>query len=248
MTEAILRVRVIGESGAPVLDEDAMLATTKALSDPGDARVVLITHPGKNFCLGGDVVAFAGADEPGRFVYDIAGVLHDTVRALTNSPLPVVAAVQGWAAGAGMSIACAADITVGGASTQFRAAYPGIGFTPDGGMTWHLPRVVGRGRALDLMLTNRAMSAQEALAAGLLSRVVPDGDVQSEAEAIAAVLATSSTSALGGIKRLVAEGALGSLDATLDAEQASISACADSADGKEGVRAFLERRTPDFGP
>jgi 2-(1,2-epoxy-1,2-dihydrophenyl)acetyl-CoA isomerase len=99
MTEAILRVRVIGESGAPVLDEDAMLATTKALSDPGDARVVLITHPGKNFCLGGDVAAFGGADEPGRFVYDIAGVLHDTVRVLTNSPLPVVAAVRIQASG-----------------------------------------------------------------------------------------------------------------------------------------------------
>ncbi len=248
MTEAILRVRVIGESGAPVLEEDALRATAEAVRDPGDARVVLITHPGKNFCLGGDVTQFAGADEPGRHVYDIAGVLHDTVRALTDSPLPVVAAVQGWAAGAGMSIACAADIAIGGESTQFRAAYPGIGFTPDGGMTWHLPRLIGRGRALDLMLTNRPMSAQEALAAGLLSRVVPDEDVQSEAESIAQALATSSTGALAGIKRLVAEGYLGSLDATLDAEQASISARADSDDGKEGVRAFVERRTPTFGP
>ncbi len=247
MSEAILQVRVIGESGAPVLDEDSLLATTKALSDPGDARVVLITHPGTNFCLGGDVTQFAGADEPGRYVYDIAGVLHDTVRALTNSPLPVVAAVQGWAAGAGMSIVCAADVAIGGASTQFRAAYPGLGFTPDGGMTWHLPRIVGRARALDLMLTNRAMPAQEALAAGLLSRVVADEDVQSEAEAIALALAGGSTGALGGIKRLVAEGYLGSLDATLDAEQAAISARADSADGKEGLRAFIERRTPTFG-
>jgi 2-(1,2-epoxy-1,2-dihydrophenyl)acetyl-CoA isomerase len=247
MSDAILRVRVIGESGAPVLDEDAVVATTKALSDPGDARVVLITHPGKNFCLGGDVTQFAGADEPGRFVFHIAGVLHEAIRALTGSELPVVAAVQGWAAGAGMSVACAADIVVAGTSTQFRAAYPAIGFTPDGGMSWHLPRIVGRARALDLLLTNRPMSADEALAAGLVSKVVPDEDVQDEAAAIAQSLASSATGALGGIKRLVGQGLVTTLDAALDAEQASISARADSAEGREGVRAFVERRAPVFG-
>jgi 2-(1,2-epoxy-1,2-dihydrophenyl)acetyl-CoA isomerase len=245
MTDAILRVRVIGESGAPVLDEDALVTTTKAVREQ-NARVVLISHPGKNFCLGGDVTQFAGADEPGRFVYDIAGVLHETIRALTSSPLPVVAAIQGWAAGAGMSVACAADIVVAGESTQFRAAYPAIGFTPDGGMTWHLPRIVGRARALDLILTNRPMSAQEALAAGLVSKVVADDAVQSEADAIAQALARSSHGALAGIKRLVADGLVGSLDDQLDAERASISALADTADGREGVRAFTERRSPHF--
>jgi 2-(1,2-epoxy-1,2-dihydrophenyl)acetyl-CoA isomerase len=248
MGEAILRVRVVAETGAPVLDEGALNATTKAVRDAGaDTRAVLLTHPGKNFCLGGDVTRFAGDDEPGRYVFEIAGVLHETIRALTSSPLPVVAAVQGWAAGAGMSVACAADVVVAGESTQFRAAYPAIGFTPDGGLTWHLPRIVGRARALDLMLTNRPMSAPEALAAGLVSKVVADGEVQAEAEAIARALAAGSSGALAGVKRLVADGLLGSLDTQLDAERASISARADSADGREGVRAFSERRAPDFG-
>jgi 2-(1,2-epoxy-1,2-dihydrophenyl)acetyl-CoA isomerase len=248
MTEAIVRVRVVGESGAPVLDDDALVATTEAVRNAGtDARVVLITHPGKNFCVGGDVTKFAGSDEPGSYVFETAGVLHQTILALTGSPLPVVAAVQGWAAGAGMSVACAADIVVAGESAQFRAAYPGIGFTPDGGMTWHLPRIVGRARALDLMLTNRPMSAQEALAAGLVSKVVPDDAVQTEAAAIAQALAHGASGALAGIKRLVNDGMGASLDAQLGAEQESISAQAASADGREGVRAFTERRSPDFG-
>jgi 2-(1,2-epoxy-1,2-dihydrophenyl)acetyl-CoA isomerase len=246
-TSGILRIALVAPSGAPVLSADAADDAVARIEAAGPSvKAILLTHPGKNFCVGGDVAAFADAEQPGVYVGELAGKLHAAIRAIAAAPVPVVAAVQGWAAGAGMSMVAIADIAVAGTGTQFRAAYPSIGFTPDGGMSWSLPRAVGRSRALDIILTNRVVDAREAQAIGLVARVVADDRVQAEAEAIAASFLTGSAPALAGIKRLVNDGLHRNLPEQLDAESASIVARADSADGREGTRAFVDRRPPVF--
>ena len=128
----------------------------------------------------------------------LAGELHDLVRALAEVPVPVVAAVRGWAAGAGMSLALAADVAVAGVSTRLRPAYPAIGLSPDGGLTWTLPRAVGPARARHILLTDRVIAADEALALGLVAVVVPDDDVAAEAQALAQRLATARSARWAG--------------------------------------------------
>ena len=135
---------------------------------------VLLRAEGANFCVGGDVRAFAASPAPGEFLGELASVVHDAVLGLVSAAAPVVAAVHGWAAGAGMSLAACADITLAAESARFRSAYSAIGLSPDCGLTWTLPRLVGRARAADLMLTNRAVGAAEAAAIGLVARVVAD--------------------------------------------------------------------------
>ena len=133
----------------------------------------------------------------------LAGELHELVRALVEVPVPVVAAVRGWAAGAGMSLVVAADVAVAGVSTRLRPAYPAIGLSPDGGLTWTLPRAVGAARARHILLTDRVLDADEALALGLVATVVPDDEVVEQALALAQRLADGPTRALGRTKRLL---------------------------------------------
>jgi 2-(1,2-epoxy-1,2-dihydrophenyl)acetyl-CoA isomerase len=161
--------------------------------------------------------------------------------------VPVVAAVHGWAAGAGMSLVLAADVAVAGTSTRLRPAYPAIGLTPDGGMTWTLPRAVGAARARHLLLTDRVLYADEALELGLVATVVTDDAVADEARLLAERLAAGPVHALSRVKRLLRESPDRDLDAQLDAEAVSIARSAAGDEGREGVAAFVERRTPRFG-
>jgi len=212
---------------------------------------VLLVGEGPHFCTGGDVGAFAAAAEgdgdPGPTVRALADELHDLVRALAEAPVPVVAAVHGWAAGAGMSLVLAADVAVAGTSTRLRPAYPAVGLSPDGGLTWTLPRAVGAARARHLLLTDRVLSAAEALELGIVAAVVPDDAVADEVRRLAERLAHGPTAALGRAKRLLREGADRDLDAQLDAEAAAIAESAAGPEGREGVAAFVERRSPRFG-
>jgi 2-(1,2-epoxy-1,2-dihydrophenyl)acetyl-CoA isomerase len=163
-----------------------------------------------------------------------------------DAPVPVVAAVHGWAAGAGMSVALAADIVVAGTSTRLRPAYPAIGFSPDGGMSWLLPRLVGAARARHILLTDRVIGAPQALEWGLVAVVVADQEVHAEAERTAQRLAAGPTRALGRIKRLLGEAEHRDFAAHLDAEASAIAASAADAEGREGVAAFTSRRPPRF--
>jgi 2-(1,2-epoxy-1,2-dihydrophenyl)acetyl-CoA isomerase len=146
-----------------------------------------------------------------------------------------------------MSIALAADVLVAGTSTRLRPAYPGIGLTPDGGLTWTLPRAVGAARARHILLSDRVLYADEAEALGLVAVLVADEAVATEAQALAVRLADGPTRALGRTKRLLQEGALRDLSAQLDAEAAAIAESAAGDEGQEGVAAFRERRPPRFG-
>jgi 2-(1,2-epoxy-1,2-dihydrophenyl)acetyl-CoA isomerase len=206
------------------------------------AGCVLLTSDGPNFCTGGDVRAFGTAPDRGAYVGTVAREFHELIRAIARTQVPVVAAVHGWAAGAGMSLVCACDIAIGGPSTRLRPAYPSIGFSPDGGMSWTLPRIVGMARARDILLTDRVLSGAEAVAAGLLSRLVPDDQIAAEARATAEALANGPTSAYRHIKRLLSTSAHSHLGEHLAAEAESIAACADSPAGRAGVDAFLARR------
>ena len=231
-----------------VLDGAALPEVEAALRgvDPDDTGAVLLVSDGESFCTGGDVRAFAGAADRRGYVHDLAGAFHGAVTAVVGCPVPVVAAVPGWAAGAGMSLVCAVDLAVGGRGTRLRPAYPGIGFSPDGGLTWTLPRIVGAGRAREILLTDRVVEAAEAHALGLLAAVVDDGEVRAEAEAVAHRLAHGPTRALGRIRRLLAASPGAGLVEHLAAEAESIADSAAGAEGTEGLTAFAEKRPPRF--
>jgi len=243
----VLRARVArGRHGT--LDGDALPELAAALEtlDPASVGAVLLVSDGESFCTGGDVRAFADAPDRGAFVGGLATAFHTFLRGVVDCPVPVVAAVTGWAAGAGMSIVCAADLAVGGRGTRMRPAYPGIGFSPDGGMSWTLPRIVGAGRARHILLTDRILDAQTALDLGILATVVDDGEVRAEAEHTAHRLAQGPTVALGRIKRLLGSSPDLPLTAQLDAEAESIAACAAGPEGDEGLAAFTGKRAPSF--
>lgn len=246
--DGVLRVHIAAPGSGSVLDGRAMDDGAAALADL-DPRIgaILLVGGDDNFCGGGDVAAFHAAPDRGAFVHRLAERFHDFVRALASAPVPVVAGVPGWAAGAGMSLVCHTDIAIGGRSTKLRPAYPALGFTPDGGLTWTLPRIVGVRRARDILLTDAVVGSDEANRLGLLTRLVGDEVIASEAERLARTLAAGPTGTVRRTKELLLASAGASLADQLDAETAAITLSADSPDGIEGVDAFVEKRRPAFG-
>ena len=240
----VLRCVIATKANGSTLDVTATreaAAAISALASDDSAGCVLLTSDGPNFCTGGDVTAFAAAQDRSAFVGSMARQFHELIRAIAHTEVPVVAAVHGWAVGAGMSLVCACDVTVGGPSTRLRPAYPSIGFSPDGGMSWTLPRIVGTARARDILLTDRVLAGDEAWRAGLLSRLVPDDQIAAEARTTAETLAAGPASAYRRIKRLLAEAEHDRLDEHLELEAEAIAASADSPAGRAGVDAFAAR-------
>jgi len=220
-----------------------------AIRCEGDAaiRCVLITGNGKLFCAGGDVGSFARAgDKLPDFLREITAYLHAAHSALARMPKPLVVAVNGATAGAGIGLAACGDIVLADPAASFMLAYTGIGMTPDGGTTWLLPRLVGLRRAQELCLTNRKLSAAEAAAIGLITRVTESGKLAEEAGAAAAQLAAGATVALGNTRRLLLESFANPFEAQMELESRAIAAQARTADGREGIASFVEKRKPRF--
>jgi 2-(1,2-epoxy-1,2-dihydrophenyl)acetyl-CoA isomerase len=214
--------------------------------DPA-VRAVLVTGAGPMFCAGGDLKSFVAAEEGiPAFVRKVADTLHRSLAILARMDAPVIAAVNGIAAGAGMSLACHADLAIAAESAKFTMAYTAAGLTPDGSSSYYLTRMIGWRRTAELMLTNRRLSAAEAAEWNLVNRVVPDAELMNEAEKLARTLAAGPTRAYGGVKKLLLASATNELEAQLDLETELIVEMAGSHDGVEGMTAFLEKRAPAF--
>ncbi|MDO9407412.1 enoyl-CoA hydratase/isomerase family protein [Patulibacter sp.] len=234
-----------GNAIDPVLARELREAA-EGLAARDDVRAVLLRAEGKMFCVGGDVGFFASAPDRHAALHALAGDLHDGIRALVALDVPIVAAVQGAAAGAGMSLACAADVVIAGPAASFTVAYTAVGLSPDGGQSWTLPRLVGVRRAADMMLRNTRVKADEALRIGLVTEVVAQDALLERTTTVAHELAAGPTGALAATRRLLRASATATLDEQLDAERESIAVRGATAEAGEGIAAFLQRRPADF--
>jgi len=210
-------------------------------------RCVVITGEGRGFSAGQDLTEFR---ERGLEQLDVGEHLRSgynrLIAAVVELPKPVVAGVNGVAAGAGLSLACACDIRLASDAARFLQAFVKIGLVPDSGSTWLLPRVVGHAKALELSITGEQIDAAEALRIGLVNRVAQADQFPKELETLAQALAAGATRAIGTTKELLAEGARGSLSEALEREAATQAEAARSPDFLEGVQAFLEKRPARF--
>lgn len=213
----------------------------------GGVRAVILAAEGRAFVAGGDVAAF-GADfaRSAEMVNALLDALHPALLRLRAIDAPVIAAVKGVAAGAGLSLVLNADLVIAEEGTRFVVAYDKVGSSPDCGGTWFLPRKVGRARAAELMFLGEALDAGQALAAGIVNRVVAAGELSAATDEIAARVASGPTRAFGQFKRLTDEALERPLAEHLEAERAAFLAGTRTADFREGVTAFLTKRKPDF--
>ena len=217
------------------------------ISADRSVRAVLLKGNGKVWFGGGDLSEFADKGD-GSFAHlaNMTVDFHAAISRMNKFDPPVIAAVTGAAGGAGMSLVAACDMVVCGEGTKFTMGYTKAGLTPDGSSTFFLARVVGLRRAMDLVLTNRLLSAEEAEAWGLVNRVVPDDEVVAEAEKLARKLADGPTRSFGASKRLLYEGMNRSVEAAMEHESLAIAQISLTPDAKEGMAAFLGKRRPEF--
>jgi 2-(1,2-epoxy-1,2-dihydrophenyl)acetyl-CoA isomerase len=219
----------------------ALLGILRQVAADDSAHAVLLTGSGRAFCAGGDLRSMDAATDRGGYVLELAHAAHDAVRALEALGKPVVTAVQGSAAGAGLSLALLSDFVLAAPDSVFVTAYTAVGLTPDCGQSWLLPRAVGTMRALDLLLISRSVPAQEAHVLGIVSRVTGQGSVFAEAEALALKLARGPAHALGHTRALVRSGYADGFAAHLDREAETISQMAATEAAGTLISAFLTR-------
>ncbi len=211
-----------------------------------DIRAVLFSAKGKMFSVGGDL-QFMRAQEQniGDALKQMADVLHRAISYFARMDAPMVAAIEGTAAGAGFSLALMGDIVVAEPRAKFTMAYTASGLSPDGGSTYALPRLIGMRRAQELTLTNRVLSAEEAAEWGLITQVSEEGKALETARAICEKLASGSLAANADAKRLLRTSLDNTLETHLEIEGRCIAKNADQ-DGREGIAAFFEKRPPKF--
>ena len=231
----------------PALHEALAAAFLRAERDAA-IRAVLVTGAGRGFCAGQDLQErkFVPGEGPRDLGAGLDRYYNPLIRRIRALEKPVVAAVNGVAAGAGMSLALACDIVIAARSASFIQAFSRIGLVPDAGSTWFLPRLAGSARALGLALTGEALPAEQAAAWGLIWKCVADDALMTEARALAQRLAQGPTKGLGLIKRALNRSAHNDLDTQLDLERDTQREAGRSADYREGVSAFLEKRPPRF--
>lgn len=230
--------------------EDLRVATARAEVD-AEVRAILITGAGEHFMAGGDLkwfreqLALPPQERQPLFERTI-GDVHQTTLQLRRCGKPVVAAVRGAVAGFGLSLMLAADLALAAEDAYFTLAYSNIALSPDGGATWSLPRTVGMKRAMEIALLGDRFDAAQALAWGLVNRVVPVAELPAQAEKLALRLAGGPAEALASTKRLLNDSLNASLAEQLHAEQRAFASCGVNADFGEGLAAFFEKRRPSF--
>jgi 2-(1,2-epoxy-1,2-dihydrophenyl)acetyl-CoA isomerase len=250
ISEGIARIRFNRPEALNAIDQvmaTALRDAVKELLSHGAVRVVVLSGEGRAFMAGGDLQAFhADVLNAPITAGRIIDPLHEAVAALAEAPMPVIAAVQGAVAGAGMSVALGADLVLAADNVRFVPAYVGVGTSPDGGGTWALVRLVGLRRALEISLLGEPIDAASALQLGLVSRLVPAAELVAATDALASRLAAGPTRALGRTRRLLREAQCSGLREHLRAERESFAACASTQDFAEGLNAFFEKRAARF--
>ena len=250
LKDGIAHIRINRPKAANALNlqmcKDLMYASLAADQDPS-VRAVLIGSTGKLFCPGGDLAGMQEAgSEKSALLKEMTTYLHAGISNLVRMSAPVIASIRGAAAGAGFSMVCASDLALCSETAKFTMAYTAAGLVPDGSSTYHLPRMIGTRRSLDLMLTNRRLDAATALEWGIVSQVTPDEELDETAMSLARQLAEGPTSAFAETKRLVLGSFDHALEAQMEGESRGISKAAGTRDGNEGITAFLEKRAPRF--
>ena len=238
------RMNALGDT----LREDFLDAITRTGADP-DVRVMIVTGAGKAFCAGGDVKAMNEAKETGRerpLLDKIAPSRDRTLLAMRDAPQPIIAAVNGAAAGAGMNLALGCDLRLASSAARFSQAFVKRGLHPDWGGTYFLPRAVGTATAAELIFTGDVIDAAEALRIGLVSRVLPPEELMPATLELARKIASGPPIAIRLAKRAIYRNAESDLRSALEFETFAQNACFDTEDAREGIRAFVDKRTPVF--
>ena len=254
--EGVLTLTINRPDRGNALDGDATQLLTAALDavslEPGDVRAILLRSEGRHFCTGADIGGAGNRPSDGarpttgHMVRTLAHGPHRLVETLWRSPVPVVAELTGRSSGMGLHLALACDVTVAAESATFAEPFIQRGFNVDSGGSWLLPRFVGLTRAKRLLYSSETLDAATALEWGLVSEVVPDGDVERRAAEVAAELAAGPTFAIGVTKQLLHRHLTTDLGEALGNEAAAIELTIRSDDFKEGMRAFVEKRPPGF--
>lgn len=224
-----------------------LLSAVRQCDSDSSVRAVLFSSNQKLFNAGGDLAYFANSgDDIGAAIKELTIYLHAAISLLHRMDKPTVIAVNGAAAGAGMSFAVQGDFVIAADTASFMGAYTAAGLSPDGSATYFLPRLIGERRTKELLITNRKLSAQEALTWGLVNQVVAAGTELATAQALAQQLASGPTRAFGSVKRLVMASSGNTLEGQMALESEHIARNADGVDGKEGVQAFMNKRPAQF--
>jgi len=238
------RLNALGDT----LREDLQDAVTRA-SEDSEVRVMIVTGAGKGFCSGGDVKAMSERKQSGTgrpLMEKVAPGRDLTVQALRDAPKPVIAAVNGAAAGAGMNLALCCDMRLASTAAKFSQAFVRRGLHPDWGGTYFLPRVVGTAKACELIFTGEVIDAQEALRLGIVSAVYPPEELMPAAHALGRKIAEGPPIAIRLAKRAIYHNLDCDLRQALEFETFAQNICFDTDDAAEGIRAFVEKRPPSF--
>ena len=224
-----------------------LMSAAIVCEDSSDIRAVLLTGNGKMFSAGGDLKSFAEfGEQTSAKIKELMVYMHSAIARFARMDAPLIVAVNGTAAGAGFSMACAGDIVYAAQSAKFTMAYTAAGLSPDGSASYFLPRLVGLRRAQELMFTNRLLSAEEAKDWGILTDVVANDELFETAFKQAKKLASGPTLAYGSVKKLLMSSSQESLETQLELEAKGMGAMTKTDDGLEGIQAFCEKRRPVF--
>jgi 2-(1,2-epoxy-1,2-dihydrophenyl)acetyl-CoA isomerase len=251
VADGVAWVRLNRPDAMNALDEplkDALVAALESLADDPSVRCVVLTGAGRAFCVGQDLKEHVRnlADQSATLATTVTRHYNRIVTALTTMNKPVVAALNGVAAGAGLSFALACDVRVAADTAGLNTSFAGIALSCDSGASWTLPRLVGTARAKDLLMFPRTVPAQEALELGLVSRVVPAGELEATVRELATTLAAGPTLAYGSIRRAVAFSATADLADSLANEAELMAYTGQSADHHAAVDAFLAKERPTY--
>ena len=227
LVKELLDIAIKCEAGAPI-------------------RALILQGEGSIFCAGGDLKYMTEQENLKEAISEMIGILHVALSKIDHLDVPLIGAITGTAAGAGLSLVSACDMAVAGKNVKFTSAYTAAGLTPDGSSTFHLPRSIGKKRTMELMLTNRVLSADEALDWGLINSVVDDDQVISETNKLAEKIANGPTMAFGGVKEMIRQTFSNGLETQMELESQIFSKQLKGKDAKEGIEAFTSKRKPEF--